>query len=242
MTSAYDRTLTVQTLGEGEGSQESASRGRSMLQLRRNFCTSSTPLVSAVNHMAARTCREKKNKSFFPPVYINLDNRERARARNKQQRRPISLEEKHENYIAAVRVCCTCKVVFSANQKKSVLHVQSLFFANQICCCCFFTVLVVFTLSLVLLDFIFSLRKLLILTLPQPAPVLFRAKEEIEEARQRPYDPTTATSMKTSLKNSLHILSLFSRLFQRAQLLKRREFGFQLKRREKGYFIQASGI
>ena len=123
-----------------------------MLQLRRNFCTSSTPLVSAVNHMAARTCREKKNKSFFPPVYINLDNRERARARNKQQRRPISLEEKHENYIAAVRVCCTCKVVFSANQKKSVLHVQSffanqkksvlhvqsLFFANQICCCCFF--------------------------------------------------------------------------------------------------------
>ena len=27
MTSAYDRTLTVQTLGEGEGSQESASRG-----------------------------------------------------------------------------------------------------------------------------------------------------------------------------------------------------------------------
>ena len=40
--------------------------------------------------------------------------------------------------------------------------------------------------------------------------------------------------MKTSLKNSLHILSLFSRLFQRAQLLQRREFGFQLKRREKG--------
>ena len=27
MTSAYDRALTVQTLGEGEGSQESASRG-----------------------------------------------------------------------------------------------------------------------------------------------------------------------------------------------------------------------
>ena len=31
MTSAYDRTLTVQTLGEGEGSQESAHQGRSML-------------------------------------------------------------------------------------------------------------------------------------------------------------------------------------------------------------------
>ena len=31
MTSAYDRTLTVQSLGEGEGSHESARRGRRML-------------------------------------------------------------------------------------------------------------------------------------------------------------------------------------------------------------------
>ena len=59
--------------------------------------------------MAARNFREKKNnknESFFPLnfiVYINLDNGERGRARNKYQRRPISLEEKHENYIAAVR-------------------------------------------------------------------------------------------------------------------------------------------
>ena len=73
---------------------------------------------------------------------------------------------------------------FLANQKKSVLYVQSCFLANQkksvlhvqsCCCCCFFllirsiaavfTALVVFTLSLILLDFIFifSLRKLSIL-------------------------------------------------------------------------------
>ena len=48
-----------------------------------------------------------------------------------------------------------------------------------------------------------------------------------------PYDPTTATSMKTSPKNRLRILSLFSRLFQGIQLLKRREFGLELKRRDR---------
>ena len=52
-----------------------------------------------------------------------------------------------------------------------------------------------------------------------------------------PYDPTTATSMKTSLKNRLRILSLFSRLFQGAQLLKRREFGLELKRRDRAQVL-----
>ena len=33
-TSSYDRTLTAQTLGKGEGSQESARRGRSILWMR----------------------------------------------------------------------------------------------------------------------------------------------------------------------------------------------------------------
>ena len=51
------------------------------------FCISSYSLVSAVNRMAARTLREKKkNESFFPlnfNVYIYLNNRERARTRNK---------------------------------------------------------------------------------------------------------------------------------------------------------------
>ena len=69
----------------GGGSQESARLGRSMKWLRWNVCISSTPLVSAVNHMATRTFKEKKNKSFFPlnfNVHINLDNTKRARARN----------------------------------------------------------------------------------------------------------------------------------------------------------------
>ena len=48
----------------------------------------------------------KKAESFVPlnfNVYINVENRERAKARNTQQRRPISLEEKHQNFTAAVR-------------------------------------------------------------------------------------------------------------------------------------------
>ena len=95
-----------------------------------------------------------------------------------KQRKPISLEEKHENNIAVVRVCCTCKVVFFflLIRNKSVLHVQSffcqlekkcaarakLFFCqlDQMLLFFTYTVVVVFTLSLVLLDFIFSLRKL----------------------------------------------------------------------------------
>ena len=72
-------------------------------------CISSTPLVSAVNHMAAQTFREEKTNNKKPSLslhliltstLVNLDDRERARARNK----PILLEEKHEtDYIAAVR-------------------------------------------------------------------------------------------------------------------------------------------
>ena len=63
--------------------------------------------------MATRTFKERKNnkqaESFFQQslnVYINVEKRERARARNKKKttiRRPISLEEKHGNFIAAVR-------------------------------------------------------------------------------------------------------------------------------------------
>jgi len=61
--------------------------------------------------MATRTFRERKNnkqaEAFFQQslnVYINVEKRERARARNKKKlRRPISFEEKHGNFIAAVR-------------------------------------------------------------------------------------------------------------------------------------------
>ena len=33
-------------------------------------------------------------------MHIDLDNRERARVRDKKQRRPILLEEKHEHFVA----------------------------------------------------------------------------------------------------------------------------------------------
>ena len=32
-------------------------------------------------------------------MYIDLDNRERARVQDKKQRRPILLEEEHENFV-----------------------------------------------------------------------------------------------------------------------------------------------
>ena len=66
---------------EREGSERDRERPRTS----ENQAT----LVSAVNHMAARTFSEReKKKDFFPlnfNVYINLENRERARAiaRNK---------------------------------------------------------------------------------------------------------------------------------------------------------------
>ena len=55
---------------------------------------------SAVNRIATRTLKDKSNNSkvdsFFLlnfNVYLDLDNIERARARDKKERRPISLEE-----------------------------------------------------------------------------------------------------------------------------------------------------
>ena len=93
MTSAYDRTLTVQTLGEGEGGQESARRGTSMLCLAEGEILhfKHPACFSGKLHGRPDFYREKKqqqqqNESFFPPifyVYIGLNNRERARAKNK---------------------------------------------------------------------------------------------------------------------------------------------------------------
>ena len=69
--------------------------------------------VSGVNRMATRSIRGKVNnnkaESFFRlnlSVYIDLDNRERAKARDNKQRRSFSvqsLEEKHKNFIPGVR-------------------------------------------------------------------------------------------------------------------------------------------
>ena len=58
-----------------------------------------------------RTFRGEKNhnnkaESFFRlniNVYINVDNRERTKARDEKQRRPILLEETPEKFLAAVR-------------------------------------------------------------------------------------------------------------------------------------------
>ena len=62
------------------------------------------PRGLAVNRIATRTSREKKNNSKAESLlYIFVDNRERARTRDTKQRRRISLEQQHENYIAAGR-------------------------------------------------------------------------------------------------------------------------------------------
>ena len=58
--------------------------------------------------MVARTFREKKQQQsrvFFDVifyVYTHVDNRERIRASDSKQGRRISLEEKQENFMAAV--------------------------------------------------------------------------------------------------------------------------------------------
>ena len=60
------------------------------------------PRALAVNRIATRTSREKKNNSKAESlVYIYVTNRERARMRDTKRRRRISLEQQHENYIAA---------------------------------------------------------------------------------------------------------------------------------------------
>ena len=59
-----------------------------------------------------------------------MDNREGARARDKKQRRQISLEEKHENFIAGVRkweMLAATKVKMSGSEKKNseLEHIQT---------------------------------------------------------------------------------------------------------------------
>ena len=88
--------------------------------------------VSGVNRMATRTLRGKVNnnkaESFFRlnlSVYIDLDNRERAKARDNKQRRSFSvqsLEEKHKNFIPGVRkweMLAASKAKMSDNVKKA---------------------------------------------------------------------------------------------------------------------------
>ena len=78
--------------------------------------------------MAARTFREtekkKQSRVFFDDifyVYTYVDNSERPRASYWRQRRRISMEEKHENFIAAVRkweMLAASKVKLSGSERK----------------------------------------------------------------------------------------------------------------------------
>ena len=76
--------------------------------------------------MAARTFREKKQQQsrvFFDiifDVYTHVGNRERVRASDCRQRRRISLQQKNENVIAAVRkweMLAASKVKMSGSEK-----------------------------------------------------------------------------------------------------------------------------
>ena len=79
------------------------------------------------NRTAARTFREKEKKQqsrvFFDVIFyvdIHVDNRGRARESAWKQRRRILLEEKHENFIVAVRkweILAASKVKMSDSEK-----------------------------------------------------------------------------------------------------------------------------
>ena len=64
---------------------------------------------------------------------LKVDNRKRARARDKRQRRRISLEEQHKNFIAAVRrqeMLVTSKMKMSGSEKKNANKNTQNFFVS----------------------------------------------------------------------------------------------------------------
>ena len=92
--------------------------------------------------MAARTFREKKQQQsrvFFDiifDVYTHVGNREIVRASDCRQRRRISLQEKNENVIAAVRkweMLAASKVKMSGSEKiKSERNTSNKIFGEYI--------------------------------------------------------------------------------------------------------------
>ena len=68
-------------------------------------------------------------------VCINVDNRERAGARDKNQRRPISLEEKPKKFIAAVRKRGNISPQQGENerQRKKSEQVEQIHFLHKTC-------------------------------------------------------------------------------------------------------------
>ena len=84
--------------------------------------------------MAARTFRDKKKQQsrvFFDvicDVYTYVDNKEGARASDWKQRRRISLEEKHENFLAALKkweMLTASKVKMSGSEIKIKANMDS---------------------------------------------------------------------------------------------------------------------
>ena len=65
-----------------------------------------------------------------------MDNRERAKARDKERRRPISLEEKLVNFIAVVRkreMLPATKVKMSGSEKKKIEQEQMRYLLHKTC-------------------------------------------------------------------------------------------------------------
>ena len=125
MTSAYDLP-SVQTLGKGEGERGKGVReqpvGEGICYSWGEICISITPVVSAVNHMAARTFTERRErerkKRFFPlnfNIYIYLDNRT-SKVFLLISKKSVLLVQSccccFFLLISKKKVCCTCKVVF----------------------------------------------------------------------------------------------------------------------------------
>ena len=68
-------------------------------------------------------------------VYIDLDNRQRAIAKDKTQRRPISLEEKHNTFIAAVRKRgnASCHLAENERHRKEIEQDHIQHFLHKTC-------------------------------------------------------------------------------------------------------------
>ena len=92
-----------------------------------------TGYISPYVHPLEIKTTTTKADSFFRlnfNVYIDVDNKQRARAKDKNQRRPISLEEKHNTFIAAVRKRgnASCHQAENERQRKEIEqdHISSI--------------------------------------------------------------------------------------------------------------------
>ena len=99
MTSAYDRTLTVQTLGEGEGGSGVSPLGEEYFIAEVKFLHFKHPARFGGKLHGRPDFQRKKRR-----VLLINNNGDQFRWKKNMK-----------NYIAVVRVCYTCKVVLFAN-------------------------------------------------------------------------------------------------------------------------------